>query len=100
MANSKQSIEQDIEFVKSILPNHYTVQESKNKGSIHCKSDIGFIKPPYEDNGGRLITDAENEIAWASFKATCRAYFDGRLQEFYHNTCFAHVDFTIYLKQI
>lgn len=92
------TIEDDIDFVKSILPKNYAVQESKKKGSIHCKSDTGFVKPPYEDEGGRLITDAENTIAWTSFKAMLRAYFENRLQEIYHNTCFCHTDFTIYLK--
>jgi hypothetical protein len=91
------SIQEDIEFAKSILPNHYVVEESKTKDSIHCKSETGFVKPPYEDYRG-LITDAEDEIAWASFKCTTKAYFGNRFQEVYHNTCFCHIDFTIYLK--
>lgn len=70
----------DIGFVKSILPESYKVGESKKLGSVHCVSETGFIKPAYQDSRGHWITDAENEIAWASFMCTIKAHFGKRFQ--------------------
>lgn len=77
----------DMNFVKSILPNHYTVEESKRKGSVHCKSEIGIRKGE----------DAEDEESWSYIFNAIKKYFGTRFQEVFHNTCFCHVDFTIYL---
>jgi hypothetical protein len=95
----------DIAFVKTILPEHYTVQESKKKGSIHCKSAIGIRKSPYKvrpysDNPGKVITitDAEDDEHWGYIFQAIKQHFGERFQEVFHNTCFCHVDFTIYLK--
>lgn len=97
--NFDKQVVADIEFVRSVLPKSYKVSESAKLGSVHCVSKTGFVKPPYEDYGGRLITDAENEIAWQSFMCTIKAHFGKRLQEVDHNTCYNHVDFTIYLRK-
>lgn len=86
--NQKEQIEEDIQFVKSILPEHYNVQESKKKGSIHCKSPIGI----------RQRTDAEDDEHWGYVFQALKQHFGERFQEVFHNTCFCHVDFTIYLK--
>lgn len=99
ITNFNKQVINDIEFVKGFLPKSYKVGESKKLGSIHCVSPIGFVKPAYQDSRGHWITDAENEIAWASFLATIKAHFGKRFQEVDHNTCINHVDFTIYLKQ-
>lgn len=92
----------DIEFVKSILPEHYEVKESKKQGSIHCKSAIGLRKTPYNatDSFGKMITvdDAEDEEQWFYVVEAIKARFGDRFQEIDHNTCFCHVDFTIYLR--
>jgi hypothetical protein len=112
----------DIEFVKSILPEHYTVQESKKKGSIHCKSEIGIRKAPYKKRVREYdpmkvsehnpmapapyrykaitITDAEDEEHWEYIFQAIKQHFGERFLEVFHNTCFCHVDFTVYLKQI
>jgi len=107
------NIQEDIQFVKSILPNHYSVIESKTNGSIHCKSPIGIRKSPYinrvrekdNDNGGLsykykdiTVTDAEDEEHWQFIFEAIKQRFSERFQEVYHNTCFCHVNFTIYLK--
>lgn len=81
-------IEQDIQFIKSILPEHYQVKESKKAGSVNCKSSIGIRKG----------VDSEDEEHWSYIVKSMRGYFGNRLQEVYHNTCFCHVDFTVYLN--
>jgi hypothetical protein len=108
-----EQIAEDIEFIKSILPQHYIVQESKKKGSIHCRSEVGIRKSPYnirvreKDNDKGLssykyqtitVTDAEDEEHWEYIFQAIKQHFGERFQEVYHNTCFCHVDFTIYLK--
>lgn len=87
-----------IMFVKSILPDHYTVTEAKKLGSVHCKSEMGIRKPPYTNNAGTLVDDAEDEKAWDVFFEDIKNHFGDRFQEVFHNTCFCHTDFTIYLK--
>jgi hypothetical protein len=92
-------INADIFFVKSILPESYTVQESKKKGSIHCKSSIGIRKSPYlNQSTGTVVKDAEDDEHWDYIFKAIVNHFGKRFQEIYHNTCFCHVDFTIYLK--
>jgi hypothetical protein len=98
-------IQADINFVKTILPDHYEVKESKKKGSIHCKSEIGIRKSPYtvhpyllEPTRAVTVTDAEDEEHWEYIFKAIKQHFGGRFQEVFHNTCFCHVDFTIYLK--
>jgi hypothetical protein len=76
--SNEHAIQDDIDFVRSILPDHYEVKESKKAGSIHCKSPIGI-------EGDAFIYKVAD-------------HFGERFQEVYHNTCFRHVDFTIYLK--
>lgn len=88
MAKTKQ-IDKDINFIKSILPNHYLVQESKTKGSIHCKSDVGI----------RHKIDADDDEHWSYIVKAIEKHFKERFQEIDHNTCFCHTDFTIYLKE-
>lgn len=80
---------QDIAFVQSILPDHYLIQESKRKGSIHCKSPIGI----------KHKVDADDDEHWDYIMMALRHHFGKRLQEVDHNTCFCHVDFTIYLSK-
>lgn len=91
-------MEQELEFVKSLLPSHYKVEESKKLGSIHCVSPIGLRKLPYLSKNGRLIGDDEDDDAFDRFFKSLKVHFTDRFQEVYHNTCFCHVDFTIYLK--
>ena len=81
--------ESDIPFVKMLLPNHYTVEESKKKGSIHCHSKIGI----------RMGTDAEDDEHWGYIVHAIKRTFKDRFLEIFHNTNFCHTDFTIYLKQ-
>lgn len=78
----------EIAFVKSVLPEHYDVQESKKSGSIHCVSDIGIRKG----------IDAEDDEHWEYIFKAIKNHFGKGFQEVYHNVCFCHTDFTIYLK--
>ena len=78
----------DIQRVKAILPDHYEVKESKSPNAIHCKSKTGI----------RKSIDAEDEEHWNYIMQAFKKYFGNRLSEVYHNTCFCHVDFTIYLR--
>lgn len=83
-----QNLQEDITFVKKLLPDHYTVQESKKKGSIHCVSPIGIKRK----------VDAEDDEHWGYIMEALETKFSGRLQEVCHNTNFCHVDFTIFLR--
>lgn len=91
-------MKKEIEFVKSLLPSHYEVKESSKKGSIHCVSEIGVRKLPYLSKSGRLISDDEDDEAWDRFFKSVKQHFGDKFQEIDHNTCFCHVNFTIYLK--
>jgi hypothetical protein len=84
------TINQDIQFVKSVLPSHYEVNESKTKGSIRCISCIGIKKNQ----------DDEDDEQWEYTMKAIKNHFGNRLQEVDHNTCTFHVDFTIYLKTL
>jgi hypothetical protein len=96
---SPETQNEDIEYVRSILPDHYTVQESEKRGSIHCKSEKGIRKSPYlNQSTGKMVTDAEDEEHWGYIVEAIKKHFGDRFQEIDHNTCFCHVDFTIYLK--
>lgn len=77
-------IQNDIDYVKSLLPSSYEVKESKTKGSIHCRSNNGL----------------PSESEWEKFFILLKKRFTGRFQEVFHNTCYNHVDFTIYLRPI
>lgn len=92
-------ITDDILFVKGILPDTYSVNESKRKGSIHCTSEIGIRKTPYlNKSSGKMVDDEEDESRWDSIFLQLKSHFGERFQEVFHNTCFCHVDFTIYLR--
>ena len=94
----------DIQFVKSILPEHYEVKESKKQGSIHCKSRIGLRKTSYNsfDSFKNIIVvdDAEDEEQWFYVEEAIKAKFNERFLEIDFNTNFCYVDFTIYLNGI
>ena len=97
--HSNYQILRDIKFMQGILPSHYVVQESARRGSIHCKSRIGIRLPPYlNKNAGIMVDDAEDEEMWSYIMKAIKQNFGERFQEVFHNTCFCHVDFTIYLK--
>ena len=83
-------MQNDLQFVRSILPDHYTVQEGKKKGSIHCKSEIGI----------RHKIDAEDDEHWHYVFSAIKQKFGKRFQEVFHNVSFCHTDFIIYLKAI
>lgn len=82
-------IQQDVEFMKKILPDHYEVRESKTPGSVHCKSR----------NGIRIGIDGEDDEHWEYIVKGIKQNFGKRFQEVYHNTCSNHIDFTVYLRK-
>lgn len=88
----------EIEFVKTLLPSHYDVKESNKKGSIHAVSPIGLRKLPYLSKFGRLIEDDEDDLSFERFIKSVKQHFGDKFQEIFHNVCFCHTDFTIYLK--
>jgi hypothetical protein len=81
------SLDQDIAFVRSILPEHYNIRESSSFGSIYCKSRIGIR------NG-----EDEDQEHWNYIYNAIKEYFGKRLSEIFHQTCTYHLSFTIYLK--
>lgn len=88
--HSTHQIAKDIDFVVKILPSHYVVKESKKVGSIHCESPKGIRL------SGR---DIEDEEMWNYIIKAIKQHFGERFQEVFHNVCFLHTDFTIYLKK-
>lgn len=74
--------EAKISYIKQILPDHYIVKESKEKGSVHCKSSVGI----------------EDEEQWGYFISALEQRFKNKLYEVFHNTNHNHADFTVYLK--
>lgn len=116
--NSKEvktdSVEQEIDFIKKILPDHYRItggEENKHVW-IRCVSSKGIVKPPYVNRVREqpnpnvciytyrniTVTDAEDEEHWSYIVKAIKSHFGLRFMEIDHNTNFCHVDFVIYLK--
>lgn len=76
------TIDAKINYVTQILPEHYEVKESKQKGNVHCKSSKGI----------------EDDEQWEYFMSALRQRFKDDFSEVFHNTCYNHVDFIIYFK--
>jgi len=93
-----EQVKADIELVEMILPAHYDVKPGKKEGSIHCVSNTGIRKKPYAGANGIIIDDDEDEKAWRAIVRKVKNQFGERFQEIFHNVCFCHKDFTIYLK--
>lgn len=77
---------EDIKFVRTILPNHYDVTMATDKKGINCKSknEAGIS----ERNGDwEIILDA------------IKKYFGARFSEVFHYTCTNHIRFIIFIKQ-
>ena len=86
----KNQLAEDILYVKSLLPKHYTVIESKSKsGSLRCVSPEGI----------RHKIDADDVEHFGYIVSALKQHFAGRFQEVDHNVNFCHKDFTIFLKQ-
>lgn len=83
-------IEKDIQYVKSIFPAHYTVEESKQLGNIHCYSSKGICH--------HIDTDDEEHFSY--IHNALKIHFGSRFQEIFLNVCSCYKDFTIYLKSI
>jgi hypothetical protein len=80
------SINQDVSFVESVLPNTYAITVELN--GIRCVSPTGIPQ------------NADAEEVWASTMQAFRQYFGKRLLEVFHHTCSAHKDFIIYLDPV
>lgn len=81
--------QQDIAFLRSILPDHYTVQPSKEGNThVHCVSPKGLRIPP----------DGDDDEAWHYTMMAIRRHFGTRLYEVYHHTCSYYQNFTVYLR--
>ena len=79
---------QDLSFVQSVLPHHYTVAPSKEPDAIRCMSKTGIRKG----------ADDEDEQQWEHIMNSFRRHFGTRLKEVNANVCFCHTDFTIYAQ--
>lgn len=80
--------EQDIVFIKEILPSHYEVEAVRDKNYINCCSRIGIQK----NNG------YEDDEHWMYIFEAIKKHFGDRFSEVFHNTCTWHVNFNIYLR--
>lgn len=88
----------DIDFVQSLLGEHYHITETYSPGNLHCTSRVGIRKPAYVNAKGRIIEDDEDDFQWTVIKNQLRRYFKDRFVEIDHFTCTLHMDFVIYLK--
>jgi hypothetical protein len=73
------TIEAKIDYVRQILPNHYLVKESKQKGNVVCLSATG-------------INDNER---WNYILSALKQRFPD-FSEVYHHICYEHTHFTVY----
>ena len=78
---------QDVIYMKKLLPDHYTVTESEN--GVHCKSSIGI----------KVNGKGEDEEHFEYIFMAIKQHFKERFQEVYHQTCTYHQSFTVYLKK-
>lgn len=69
----------DLEFMQSILPDHYACHTMGN--GVHCKSRIGIEDSPREN-----------------MMNVIRQYFADRFLEVFCQVCTAHKSFTVYAK--
>lgn len=74
-------IQEDIAFVKNVLPAHYTILKS-TYGDIRCLSDFGVDSP----------------TEWKRVMKVLEDHFGTKLHDIDHKTNFQHVDFMIHLK--
>ncbi len=81
--------QEDIDFVKSILPEEYIVEESARKGSIRCHT---------KGKGIYKNIDGEDDEHWDYIVKAIKKRFSLSFLEIYHYTCTNHLDFVIFLK--
>ena len=91
----------DICFIRELLPDTYTITESDYKGSIKCESDLGIFRMVSVSDGydGILYKYDDDEDRWEDIKTKIKEYFGNRFEEIFHHVSLNHRKFTIYLKQ-
>lgn len=83
-------LQNDLGFMKSILPSHYTVKNTVKNNGVRCISPVGIGVDGSDD-------DPEH---WGYIMKAVRKEFGSRFMEVYHNTNYCHVDFIVYLKPL
>ena len=84
---------EDIEFMKKILPEDYTVniyETKKGKHYLRCISTQGIRLNSH--------SDSEDEEHWEYILRAIRHHFGMRFLEVYHNVCSFHLDFEVKLN--
>ena len=82
----------ETEFIKSILPSHYTCESREN--GVHCWSDKGIN----DDHNSNVEYNPEYDDHWGLIVKAIKHKFGDRLMEIYHQTCTNHLRFTVYIK--
>lgn len=77
--------QQDLDFLRLLLPPSYIITQS-DRLYFRCISPTG-------------IDDGNGDILWTRIFQRIKEHFKERFLEVYHNTCYNHVDFVIYLKK-
>lgn len=80
----------DIDFVKTTLSKNYIVKETEKQDGIRCFYKTGIIKKG---------TSVYQEKIWDRILNSFREHFGVRFLKVFHNGCFNHLDFIIYVKQ-
>lgn len=75
-----ESMKEELEYIKRILPSHYTCEQRDN--GVHCYSEKGI----------------NDDKQWNYILLSFKKKFNDRLMEVYHQTCTNHVKFTVFLK--
>ena len=76
-------MKEETEYMKNLLPNHYTCEPRDN--GVHCQSPIG-------------IDENDPEQWYYTFEAI-KQKFKERFLEVFHQTCTNHVKFTVFLRK-
>jgi hypothetical protein len=86
-----------MEMVKTLLPDHYKVEEGGIDGSIHCTSPIGIKKPPYINGAGILVDNTEeDEAEWADILRGLLLIYGNRLEDVFRDANLQN--FAIYIR--
>lgn len=77
----KRIMNEETEYVKTILPSHYKC--TPRYYGVHCYSKTGI----------------KDEKLWEHIFEAIKNKFKDKFLEVYHSTCTHHISFTIYLKE-
>lgn len=76
-------MKKETEFMKRLLPNHYTCEPRDN--GVYCYSNFGI--------------DENDPEHWEYIFLAIKQEFKERFMEVFHQTCSDHLEFTVFLRK-